>query len=321
MDDVETAVRRSLTQRAAGAPDDGALLSRVRAQARRRRRRDTTGLVAAAVVGVLTFAILAVQVSGGTGEQPAPPLAPPVVPDNHVRFGAGDVYSKPFPYTPGAPFGGLTNPYVTMVAGDPALDYSAGTHDITVRVRKQPSRPVSGDVVAVRRTIGNAWVEGSHRIITWQEPDGWWLEIRAPVEYQIQAIAKYADSLTEVPVPMSQPYTFTLVPLGLIVDNIGPAAVTFRPPRLAPDEGYAGKITVMLARDEEASADGQLYSVGGAKVRVVASPTGGTVAWLDLDGAGAVAVQVAESLVVNADELAAFAAGIRPTGIARAANG
>jgi len=317
VDDVEAAVRRSFVQRADGAPDGVALLLRVRAETRRRRRRERTGLVAAAVVGLVTFATLAVRLLPlGTSE---PPAAAGAV-DGTVRFGAGDVYAVAFPYTPAHPLVDLDSPYVTLVAGDPALDYSAGMHDSTVRVRRQPPPSMPTDhAVAVHDRKGFTWTEGSHRLLVWQEGPDRWIEIRVPVEYQAPALVKYADGLSEAPLPMTRPFTFTLVPISLVVDNIGPSAVTFRPSHLPPDEGYAGKITVMLGRDGEAPSGGRLHAVGGAKVRIAAL-TGGTVAWVDLDE-GAVVVQVSEELTVNETELAWFAAGIKPTAIARAASG
>jgi hypothetical protein len=321
MDDVEAAVRRSLTQRADTAPVGGELLHRVRVETRRRRRRDRMGVVAAVVVGLVTFATLAVRLPLGTGEQPATPLAPQSLAAGAVHFGSGDVYAVTFPYSPGARLGDLESPYVTLVAGNPTLDYSSGMDDATVRVRRDPpSIPAEYSTIPMRGVKGFGWHDHSHRQLVWQERPDRWIEIRVPMRYELEVLAQYAEALGEAPMPMTQPFTFTLVPLGLIVDNIGPAAVTFRPPDLPPDMGFAGKITVTLSRAEEAPQDGRPYPVDGAMARVT-SLHGGTVAWVDRADGRAVAVQVAEDLVVDESELAWFAAGIRPTGIARTASG
>jgi hypothetical protein len=296
MDDVELLVREALARHAAEVPADGRLLNRVQLSTRRRRLRDRT-VVVAAVAGTAVIAItlsVARTADSTTALGPVVPsatvvsLAPPTV---EAVFGPGNPYGAGFPFTPTVRLGTGRAPLVTLVAGNPTLDYSPSSVDVTVTVLADAPGPPSpsAQVRGHPATVGEA-----PRSLYWQESVGRWVQIRAPGAIGVDRLVGYANGLTDVPMALTEPFRFDLIPQNLTVDNVSPTAVTFRPPGVPADGGVAGKISVTIRPAAQARPDGR---------------TGLDVT---LGDGRTLTIRIGTGITVSPEDLIRFAAGIHP---------
>jgi hypothetical protein len=121
-----------------------------------------------------------------------------------------------------------------------------------------------------------------------------------------QTLRDYLTGLADKPMAAHAPFTFELVPAAFTVDNIMPSAVTFAPPGVPADAGFAKKIAVLL---DEGSADGTEVTGEGATVR------------RSLGDGRTLTVQVPATVPLTGTDLARFAQGISPTGAAAVGHG
>lgn len=308
MSDVERRVRDLLRRHAAEAPAGASLLTAVRTESRRRTRR--TRVLLAAVVTVLAGAgaTLPLRLATAPVQVAAPstltapsnpvtvtfPLSPPADPlaAAEVRLAAGlPTLSQPLPGTTAT---------VTMSPTRPAV-FAAATRTTPVTVRGHPGHAVE-------------WTEDGEAEVSlvWQERAEQWFELRAFPRVPVDHLAGFAKGLVPVPVTAPAPFTFALVPDGYTVDNIGPAAVTFCPPDVAPDQSFAGKITVMLGVVEDRSP-GRGVDVGGRPGTLTDPVDGFTALQVDLGDGRLLVVQSAAPVPLPEADLIRFAAGITVT--------
>jgi hypothetical protein len=156
--------------------------------------------------------------------------------------------------------------------------------------------------------------------LSWPESAGQWVTVRSDATVTVNDLVKYAQALARKPVPVTAPFAFDLVPVGLPVDNVTPTAVTFRPPEVPASGGFSGKIAVLLSGTAESPSTGRALRVGTHEARL-ASVGGVTVLSVDLGDGHTVVVQVGRGVALDEPTLVRFAAGIHPTAAARVGRG
>ncbi len=312
MSDVEHRVRDLLQRHAAEAPAGVTLLTAVRAESRRRTRR--TRVLLAAVVTVLAGAGAALPLRLATA--PATVAAPATLTEP-----AGPA-TVTFPLSPLPDLQSAAGAEVRLAAGLPTLSHPLPGTDITATLTLSPTRPAvfaaaTGTTpVPVRGHQGQAveWTQDGEPEVSlvWQESAEQWFELRAFPRVPADRLAGYAKSLVPTPVTAPAPFSFALVPAGYTIDNISPAAVTFCPPDVAPDQSFVGKITVMLGVTGEQSP-GRRVDVGGHPGTLTDPADGFFALQVDLGDGRLLVVQSAAPVPLPEADLIRFAAGITVT--------
>lgn len=310
MDDIEHLVRVTLSDRAAGVGAPAGLARAARGRAHRARRRaQAAGAAVAAAVVLLALPAAARLWSPSppsTVDAGAPAAAEPPVP--------------PFPFTPAVSLPGYGTPIAELSAGVPALRYDGGAERwLTVTVSGERPAPPSRDAeaqttsVLVRDRMGSLELGRNGCALIWQEAGGRWLRVEADPGLPRDDLIRFAGGLRAGEVPVRWPFTFDAVPPGLVPDVVSRAAVAFRPRGAAPSHGFAGKLAVMLSDTAEATPGGGRRVPVGVRTGWITVGSGAAILSVDLGGGRALVVQADAALRLSEAELAAFAAGVRPT--------
>lgn len=318
IDQVEERLRESLRQNAARAPQGYRMLPRVRLESRRRRRRREATLAA------LAAAVLLGGVFGASIQMLHPTAGLQVAAPDVLRPGGPDAIS--FPFTPQRALVGSSSPVLTLAAGVPTLMYN-GTNagDATVTVRRTPPDSVSAMPISVRGHAGSVGVRQTPSgptlwVLSWPERPDMWVEIRAPKSETLEDLTTYALALRAEPMTQALPFMFDLVPVGLTMDNVNAAAVTFAPPDVAASEGFNGRIVVMLDAGGSTPVNGRLVSVEGRN-GWLSETDGYTVLHVDNRDGRILTIQMSNDIRLSQVDLIRFAAGIHVRAEAQAVSG
>ncbi len=312
MDEVERLVRASLAERAGAAPPPGALLQRVRVASARRRRRDLA--MVAGVLATVAAALAAFAVPHRAGRDGVP-TGLPVGAAPSITLGSADPYPAGFPFTPTAPLGDSATPDVGLDGGVPTLWYPSGTVTVgTAAIAGTPAPVVRGHPSVLNKD------PSGYVSLSWREGTAQWVTVRAVNTLSLDDLVTYAGTLAPRTLPVTVPFAFDRVPVGLPVDNVTPSAVTFRPPEVPASGGFSGKIAVLLSDTAGPSPTGRAVQAGTHPAHL-ATDGGVTVLSVDQGDGRTVVVQVGRGVAVDEPTLLRFAAGIHPTAAARAGKG
>jgi hypothetical protein len=332
MSDVEKQLRDVLSRHAEAAPSGDTMLSQVRWESGRRRRRSVLvgGAGATLALTVLGVVVLSGQFTSGRGTPPAAAW-----PDaGEVVLVAGSPADFAFPFTPAEPGIGRMPPALALVAGKPTLRYAdTGAAEGVTTVTVHSSAPVSaspapwitgpsGTVRGQPATMVDRRDDGGEpeRVLSWPERPDQWVEIATPTSVPWEALTKYATALTARPITRPGPFTFDLMPMNFVIDNISPSMVTFCPPGVAPSADTIGKIAVLLDADLMLARTDRAVTVDG-RAGWISTSDDSTVLRLDQGGGLILTVQLPARLRISEPELLRFAAGIQPTASAEPGQG
>ena len=316
MHDVESRLRATLADHAGDAPPLAGLLSDVHQQSHRRRRL-RTGLAgtAALAVAVLAAALGPRLLVTHDAASPARPAAPPTT---HPPV-AGSALVPPkitapvFPFAAAPRPSGFARPTTRLAGGAPTLAYvSTGARPESITLAVQDTAPPcasAGDRVAVRGRTGLAHDEEFHRVLCWQEGPDQWVEEVASVSVSRQAMLAVAERLGQGTTAIDVPFSFDLLPEGLVLDDMSASVMSFRlsgEPR-TPD-AFIGELTVLLNERGEADADAKTVDVGGRRGWIHSEGTD-LVLNVYLEGA-VLAIQVPGSLHLDEADVIRLGAGV-----------
>jgi hypothetical protein len=356
--DVDMLLRDTLRDRAQAAPAGAGLLRQVRTRSRLLRCRRRAGVAGAGVAAVVLAAGTAPLLSnltnaggpgvvpgasatgpaGGTARTPsASPTGP--APALAAVLAPATVTLPVFPFEPGSDAVPGLGPARAMVfAGNVYLSHpSTGSDgpslDVHLGVDPAPD-PTGQDGISVQNTtVRVRGVEGTLRTVTketytsrtlsWGDAGGaggsgaMW--IRADGVAPDRMIA-YADALRPGTVEITAPFTFDLLPQGLVLDDIGPTDMVFRLAGQPAGEDWTHKLAVLLNADGGAEAATWPLRVGGRPAQIVPQDGGRSLMVLQESG-NILVVQVPTNLTISDGDLLRLAAGIRVTAAAKAGRG
>jgi hypothetical protein len=361
MTEVDMLLRDTLTDRAEAAPNGSGLLTRVHTRSRLLRRRRRVGAAGAGIAAVL-LGVAGVPVvtgllpDGGGGEgvggpaatkpagtpdsttgraQEAPPsgapTSPPPAPFTAV-LGPPDLTLPAVPFTP--PTGvveGLAPP-VAQYNGKPMIMHShTGESDgkplLILFIDATPDGFAQGTAtpVTVRGVSGTLTrpVDRAHpgTILSWTEPDGTRMVISAGNIPDDKVIA-YANGLVRKALPVLTPFSFTLLPKGLTLDNVSSADMFFKMPGQASSEDFTYKLGFSLNADGGGEAVDWKLKVGGRRATMSLQDDGGGRILMILQASGYVlAVQVPANLTISDEDLFRMAEGVTVNASARPGRG
>jgi hypothetical protein len=335
--DVEARLREALRLHAAGSPTGATMLSAVRTVAvRRRYRRHTTWAGGIVVALVLVAAAVPGVLRGSDSEIP-----PSIAASHAARTGlvaAGSV-DLAFPYRLDGPNGNAGRGAAVIAAGRPTL------RDGAFEVWTSATEPAIGAVSAVRTPVSvhgrNGYVvaidEDRKALVlsitptsipgptagsTGSQPDP-----EAPVAgWLVVSGDTTADLLTEAAALRlgttrgAAGFTFSSVPANYTMDNADAYAVTFCPPGGTEDEGFAGKIAVLLDARFHSSPGDRMVVAGGRRAALSSSTTSKSLT-VELSDGRALIIQDLTPVPLSDSDLIEFAAGIRVTAAAQEGKG
>ncbi|MDG4786167.1 hypothetical protein O7626_09540 [Micromonospora sp. WMMD1102] len=296
--------------------------ARRRARQRRRRAQAVTGGVAALA---LLLAVPAVDGLLGTGSPPSGPEA----------VGTAPLAPPPFPFVPTVSLSGYGEPVAEVSAGVPVLRYSGGQDRwLTVSVTAgRPSPSASSGAMyssslLVRGHPASLELGPTDHVLSWQESADRWVRLHSDPHLTVRMLTAYAAGLVPGVMPVRPPFTFDVVPAGLMLESMARDRVFFCRPDGPPGPSAAGRLVVMLVETalaplvDQASGlpDGKPVRVGGRPGRLDVTPRS-TVVLVDLGDDRTLRVESSSSLDLDAADLLSFAAGTRPTERARVVGG
>lgn len=359
MNDIAMLLRDTLRDHAETAPGTNGLLTRVRSRSRLVRRRRRLGVAGAGVTAVVLAAgagPLVINFAGpgggyagpgqpsaapagsagtATGEPvPAPSDAPTRYPTFQVVLGPPTFAAAFFPLVP--PTGvvpGLGPAQATLDGEDVQLRHLSKKNDgpsIEVRLSNRPPTFESPPGIAV--TVESARIRGrigtSHtetiqgvvtRILIWEEPSAGWVTVRA-VHVETGALTRYVEGLMPGQIDVRQPFTFGLAPVGMVVDQIEPSVMTFRPPGVPAGGSFAGKLAVFYNADASGDPATWPLRVGGQPASITAQDDGRSLQ-VSLGAGEILVVQVPANVEISDADLSRFAAGTTVTAAAQLGRG
>jgi hypothetical protein len=240
-------LRETLQLRAGDAPASAGLLDAVRARSQRLRRNRQVKAAGAAVVAV-ALAVAGPAVvraanepagGGGTSVGTAPPTQPaetePVetAPADPAALVPPTYDVGAFPFTPGWAPPGTSEPVVYTVSPDHlflAHETPDGRYAIHVEVAPTDpdvpfyeGDPPDGEPVTVQGRQGELRNTGQPSLV-WQHRPDLWVKVEGET---VDDVKRYAESLTEQPLPVRPPFTLDLVPAGAELGSVQPDAMRF----------------------------------------------------------------------------------------------
>jgi hypothetical protein len=355
MTEVDMLVRDTLTDRADVAPDGVGLLTRVHTRSRLIRRRRRVGAAGAGVAAVLlgvagvpvVSGLLPGDGSGGAAESVGGPAAsagsktfasgaasgaptspPPLFP---AVLGPPSFTVPKVPFTPPTGVVDGLAPGVAMYDGRPMIMHSPEGDSngkpllvLHIGARADDGIPGSTAPVTVRGVDGVLLkpTDGAHPGVqlTWTEPDGTPMLITAGNIPDDKVVA-YADGLRKVDLPIAAPFSFTLLPQGLELDNIGPSDMVFRVPGQASSADFTGKLGFFLNADGGQDAASWPLRVGGRNAQFSPQDDGSRVLMVAQPNGYVLQVQVPTNITMSDDDIKLMAAGVTVDGGARAGRG
>ena len=280
MIDIDSRVRQSLASQAAHAPDGADLLGAVHARSRRytiRRRIVVGGLAAAVAVLVAVPALGLLDSAGNSTLQPATPGVP-------VVLEKGPEPTLSFPLTPAWLPPGLTAPKIRIspgsngsvsyaAVGDDSLYISVGDHDWSTDppiASNQPEPTIApiqvGSKTGKLVSMGDPMTTDSLSVLFERQP-GQWVHV-SRVSYQLNGtdLARIGASLTDKPLVLTVPFTFTLLPRGYEATESNGESLTLAPKGVRPEEASARQFAVAMHLISRGKlGPGERVTVGGRK--------------------------------------------------------
>jgi hypothetical protein len=268
----------------------------------------------------------------GTPDPSRSDAAPKPQPTVEVRLVTAKVTVPAFPFTP--PTGVIPGlgPGRAMFDGSPHLYHPPSGENapqlsmyVSARFERLPPEPSTiVESVQVRGTTGElrTITEGGtpiQRLLSFTLPDGTWMSVTTS-NVTVEQLIAYLDGLTPGPVPVEAPFTFTVLPGGLDVDNVSPSDMVFRIPGQQPGGGFEGKLAVMLNADGNDDSASWPLTVKGQPAKIQPQDGGRSLYILQPSGS-AVVVQVPANIVMNDADLLKLGAGITVTSAAQSARG
>lgn len=353
MTEVDMLVRDTLTDHADAAPTGAGLLTRVHTRSRLLRRRRRVGAAGAGVAAVL-LGVAGVPVvsgllpgdGGGSGETVGGPAATrPAGTETPSASGAPTSPLPPFPAVLGPPqitlpivpftpptgvVDGLA-PGVAMYDGRAMIMHSPdggseGKPLLMLYIGGTPESGVEGTTVPVTvRGVDGTLLKPTDRAhpgvqLTWTEPDGTKMLITAGNIPDDQVVA-YANGLRKENMPVDAPFSFTLLPQGMELDNIGPSDMVFKVPGQASSADFIGKLGFFLNADGGQDAASWPLLVGGRKAQFSPQDDGSRVLQVSQPNGYVLQVQVPANLTISDDDIKRMAAGVTVNGGAKAGRG
>jgi hypothetical protein len=356
MNDLDMLLRDTLRDRAEVAPAATGLLTHIHTRSRlmrRRRRAGVAGAGAAAVVLAAATVPAAVEWRGRDGGGPTgfggPSASGPATsgPASGPRPSASSSPSTPqlvatlgppqytlpaFPFIPLATAG--LGPARAGLDGDVYLMHSADSPEaVSLQVFTGASEPrfpepeqgvqVSTEPTRVRGVAGTLRVETIDsfvdRTLYWREPSGTWVRIRAN-RMEPAAMVAYAEALRPGSVKVRAPFTFDVLPQGLILDNVGPSDMVFRVAGQPAGGSWENKLAFLLNADGGGDSASWPLRVGGQPAKIHMQDQERSASVLQRNGTILV-IQVPQALVISDDELLRLAAGVHVAATAQAGRG
>jgi hypothetical protein len=345
-------LRDTLTDRAETAPNGAGLLSRVHTRSRLIRRRRRVGAAGAGVAAVLlgvagvpvvTGLLPAANTPAGVGGPATTrPIASEATPEPR---GSGAPTSPPPPFTavlgppefttPTVPFtapAGVVDglaPGVAMYDGRAMIMHAPekdGDPLLMLHIDAKPDGFAQGDPepVRVRGVDGSLTrlTDPAHpgMVVSWTEPDGTPMVISAG-NLTVDEVVAYANALTRTDSHVAVPFSFTVLPRGMELDNVGPSNMVFKVPGQASTGDFVNKLGFFLNADGGQDAASWPLTVGGRKAAMSPQDDGGRTLMVSQPNGWVLAVQVPVNVTISDDDLFRLAAGVTVTGSARAGRG
>jgi hypothetical protein len=345
MTEVDMLVRDTLTDRADAAPNGAGLLARVHTRSRLFRRRRRVGAAGAGVAAVL-LGVAGVPVvsgllpgdGGGVPESVGGPAAS--LPSGSKSFGtdrASDAPTSPppaftvvlgppritLPTVPFTPPTGVVDglaPAVAMFDGRPMIMHSPeggsdGKPMLMLYIGATSEAGLEGTTVPVKiRGVDGTLLKPTSRShpgvqLTWTEPDGTAMLITAGNITDDQVVA-YANGLRKADLPVLAPFSFTLLPEGMELDNVGPSDMLFKVPGQPSSADFGGKLGFLLNAEGGQDAASWPLLVGGRRAQFSPQDDGGRVLQVSQPNGYVLQIQVPANLTISDDDIKRMAAGV-----------
>lgn len=351
MTDVDMLVRDTLSDHAEAAPNGAGLLARVHTRSRLIRRRRRVGAAGAGVTAVL-LGVAGVPVvsgllpgDGGGGESVGAPTAntstststrasasaPASAPAFTAVLGPPRITLPVVPFTPPTGVVDGLAPGVAMFDGRPMIMHSPegdsdGKPMLMLYIGGAPESGVEGTSAPVKvRGVDGQLFKPADRAhpgtqLTWTEPDGTTMLITAANITDEQVIA-YANGLRKADLPVVAPFSFTLLPQGMTVDNVGPGDMMFTVPGQASTADFVGKLGFLLNADGGQDAASWPLLVGGRRAQFSPQDDGSRVLMVSQPNGYVLQVQVPANLTISDDDIKRMAAGVTVNAGAKAGRG
>jgi hypothetical protein len=159
--------------------------------------------------------------------------------------------------------------------------------------------------------------------LSWTEPDGTPMYITAANIPQERVVA-YANGLTKADLPIAVPFSFTLLPQGLELDNVGPSNMVFKVPGQPSSADFMYKLGFFLNADGGDDAASWPLTVGPNKAQFAPQDDNSRVLQvyvLSEPTSYVIQIQVPENIKLADDDLIRMAAGITVNPSAKAGRG
>jgi hypothetical protein len=110
--------------------------------------------------------------------------------------------------------------------------------------------------------------------------------------------------------PVEAPFSFTLLPQGMELDNVGPSDMVFKVPGQASSADFVGKLGFFLNADGGQDAASWPLQVGGRKARFSPQDDGGRLLMVSQPNGYVLQVQVPANLLISDGDIERMAAGV-----------
>lgn len=355
MTEVDMLLRDTLTDHAETAPNGAGLLSRVHTRSRLIRRRRRVGAAGAGVAAVLLGVAAVPMVNGllpadrgegvggpaatqrvGTPEPSASgaPASQPASPPATVTA----VLAPPNYTLPKVPFIAPTGvieglpPAVVQFDGKAMIVHSPTGGDADSKPflmlyvdAKADTAGIEGQEtpVRVRGVDGTAFTpndQGPGPYLSWTEADGTPMYLVGR-NIPVDKLVAYANGLKKGESPVQAPFTFSLLPQGLELDNINGGDMVFKVAGQPSSADFMYKLAFLLNADGGENAASWPLQVGGRKAQLVPQDDGGRILQVSQPNGHVLQIQVPENIKISDEDLFRMAAGVTVSGSARAGRG
>jgi hypothetical protein len=148
-------------------------------------------------------------------------------------------------------------------------------------------------------------------ILYWPERPDAWITVRG-TNVDPPALRQYAEGLRAGSVAVAVPFTFEVVPQGMVLDQVAPSVMVFRAPGVPAGGSFEGKFAVFYNTDVSGDPADWPLRVGGRPASVI-EQDGGRSLQVNLGQGRNLVFQVPPNVVISEADLNRIAAGTRVT--------